>query len=214
MKNSSVILKKNRELQEVTKCFLTFSLVFAALIYCAHLIQSPTGFFIFMLISGWLSWTFMEYMLHRFWMHNHFKNVNSKTYIMHMDHHKNPTEIKITGMQRFMLVLLGFLLIGLALLWNNYFTLFVGFYIGFVLYTLIHIMLHQKWGRYICPRVQKAHIHHHGKYPDKGYSFSIIIWDWIFGTLPPRDAEISDQMVNFYFKNHEHSESKPNRWLI
>lgn len=209
METQKISSEKRKELQAAINCIMVFAIIATVLVLGAGLTTSSTFKFLFLFVTGWLGWTFTEYFLHRFWMHNHFRNVNSKIYDMHMNHHKHPREIKIDGTQRSILFIGGIGIFYIALSWNNYFTLFLGFYVGFTLYSLLHIILHKKWGRYIFPKIQKAHIHHHGKYPDKGFSFSTIIWDWMFDTLPPKEEVISEKMLGFYFKpDKEIKESK------
>lgn len=203
METQKISPEKSKELHAAINCVLVFIMIAAGLIFAAGLTTSATSKFVFLLVTGWLGWKFTEYFLHRFWMHNHFKNVNSQIYDMHMNHHKHPQEIKIDGTQKSILSIVGVGIFYIALIWNNYFTLFLGFYLGLTFYSLLHIMLHKKWGRYVFPKVQKAHIHHHGKYPVKGFSFSTIIWDWMFGTLPPKEADISEKMLKFYFKDEK-----------
>jgi sterol desaturase/sphingolipid hydroxylase (fatty acid hydroxylase superfamily) len=209
MKTNPVPTQKRKEFYDAVKCLLVFSILATVTLFAAGLISSPILRFVLLLTTGWLTWTFIEYFLHRFWMHNHFRNVNSKLYELHMNHHKHPREIKVNEVHRTLLLLIGLFLTYFAIVWNNYFTLFLGFYFGGTLYSFLHIMLHKRWGRYIFPNVQKAHIHHHGKYPDKGFSFSTIIWDWMFGTLPPKEEVISEKMLRFYFKpDHNHDVQK------
>lgn len=209
METQKISSAKRKEHYEAMKCILVFAVIATVLVLGAGLTVSSTFRFVFLLVTGWLGWTFTEYFLHRFWMHNHFRNINSKIYDLHMNHHKHPQEIKIDGTQRSILFVGGMVFCYIALILDNYFTLFLGFYLGLTFYSLLHIMLHKKWGRYIFPNVQKAHIHHHGKYPDKGFSFSTIIWDWMFGTLPPKEDVISEKMLRFYFKpDREIKESK------
>jgi dihydroceramide fatty acyl 2-hydroxylase len=201
METQKISSEKRKELQVAIRCILVFSAIATVLVLGAGLSTSSTFKFLLLLVTGWLGWTFTEYFLHRFWMHNHFRNVNSKIYDMHMNHHKHPQQIKIDGTQRSILLIVGIVLFYFALIWNNYFTLFLGYYFGGTLYSLLHIMLHKPWGKYVFPKVQKAHIHHHGKYPDRGFSFSTIIWDWMFDTLPPKEENITEKMLKFYFKH-------------
>ena len=215
MKTEKISSHKSKELHAAINCIMVFAMIAIGLVLLAGYTNSPTLKFILLMITGWLGWTFTEYFLHRFWMHNHFRNINGKIYEHHMDHHKHPQEIKIDGLHRTILFIGGFLVLYLALKWNNYFTVFLGFYYGATLYSLLHIMLHRRWGRYIFPNIQKAHIHHHGKYPDKGYSFSTIIWDWMFDTLPPKDDVISEKMLEFYFKpDHEEQNIKYGKKIV
>lgn len=215
METQKISSPKRKELYAAINCILVFAIIATVLVMGAGLSGSATVKFIFLILTGWLSWTFTEYFLHRFWMHNHFRNVNSKIYDIHMYHHKHPEEIKINGLHRSILFSGGLVVLYIALIFNNYFTLFLGFYIGLTFYSLLHIMLHKPWGRYIFPNVQKAHIHHHGKFPDKGYSFSTILWDWMFGTLPPKEEVISEKMLRFYFKPDHHKDTPSvKKWMM
>lgn len=192
---------QSRDLRSAVFCLVVFLIIFLPAVYLANRFGAGLLKMVVLCTSGWLLWTFVEYFMHRFWMHSHFRQLNSKIYETHMHHHKHPKEISIKSWHRGGLFVVGFMLLALAWMVNNNFSIFVGFYWGFVLYSILHWVLHHKLGTALFPRVQRAHIHHHGKYPDKGYSFSTIIWDWIFGTLPPKDAKITRQMIEFYFKN-------------
>jgi sterol desaturase/sphingolipid hydroxylase (fatty acid hydroxylase superfamily) len=197
MKTLVIIQNSRNESRDAVICIAIFSLILLILFVLYSQMNIPVGNFILLFGIGYLTWTFFEYYLHRFVMHNS-KNKSFKT---HMHHHKHPTDIKITGLQRTVFFLTGIALLTLAFYLNNYFTFIVGFYFGFVIYTVLHVILHHRFGKYILPKVQIAHIHHHGKYPETGYSFSTILWDYMFGTMAPKDAVITEQMKNFYFKH-------------
>jgi hypothetical protein len=201
MKTQTLSSHQKIELLESVKCTAIFSIIFSLIVVAAGYSNYSLLKFILLFASGWLTWTYLEYFLHRFWMHNHFKNLNSAVFEAHMYHHKHPQEIKINGFHRTILTTGGIFISALAILMNNYFTIFLGFYIGMTFYSLLHILLHKRWGKYIFPNIQKAHMHHHGRHPDKGFSFSTIIWDWMFGTLPPKEEVITEKMLRFYFKH-------------
>lgn len=196
---------KAQSIAEVIRCFFTFFLIAGLLLICATKMIDSRLTFAILLLVGWLSWTFTEYALHRFWMHNFFRYGKSNLYDIHIEHHKHPKEMKVNGFHRFLTFSAAVIILAIAVYLNNYFTLFAGFCLGFSFYSFLHYLLHQPWCRYIMPNLQKAHIHHHGKYPDKGFSFSVILWDWLFDTLPPKEAEITDKMRSFYFKNSNQS---------
>ncbi|HSJ68962.1 MAG TPA: sterol desaturase family protein [Anditalea sp.] len=200
MKSIVIVQKKRNESREAILCLVVYSLIISGLFIIRYQLNIPILNFIMLFGIGYLTWTFTEYYLHRFLMHN----TKSESYKMHMHHHKHPTEIKITLLQRIVFFLTGIALLTYAVYLDNYFTCFVGFYFGFVMYTVLHVILHHRFGKYILPRVQIAHIHHHGKYPETGYSFSTILWDYMFGTMAPKDAVITEQMIRFYFKDEHH----------
>lgn len=200
MKSLIITQKRRNESREAISCLLVFILITLTLFGVKSLINNPAVNFFMLFGIGYMTWTFTEYYFHRFLMHN----ANSEIYKIHMHHHKHPADIKVTGFQRIIFLITGLPLIILSIYLDNYFTCFVGMYIGFVVYSYLHVILHHRYGKYILPNVQIAHIHHHGKYPETGYSFSTILWDYMFDTMAPKDALITDQMKNFYFKHENH----------
>jgi sterol desaturase/sphingolipid hydroxylase (fatty acid hydroxylase superfamily) len=200
MRLTEILSRNAKIIAEVSRCFATFFLIAWVLLIIASKMTDTRLIFAFLMLTGWLSWTFTEYALHRFWMHNFFRYGKSNLYDIHLEHHKHPKDMKVNGYHRFLTFSFAIVILAVAIYLNNYFTLFAGFCLGFSFYSFLHYLLHQPWCRYIMPNLQKAHIHHHGKYPDKGFSFSVILWDWLFDTLPPKEAEITDKMLSFYFK--------------
>ncbi|SHN08206.1 Sterol desaturase/sphingolipid hydroxylase, fatty acid hydroxylase superfamily [Cyclobacterium lianum] len=207
MKNRSLPLQIKAEKNSFLSCLAVF-VPLVALLVLLSIQEIPEYFrFFLLLFAGWFSWTFSEYCIHRFYMHKRIPNLNQKLYQSHENHHRHPSDIRINVMQRILASLLGGLLLYLSFVWNNYFTVFTGYYLGFLGYALMHYILHQTWAAYLFPRLQESHIHHHGKYPDKCFSFSCIWWDKIFDTLPPKNARISDKFRKYYFSNPYHKES-------
>lgn len=214
MKTMTGFPQKSDQIREVSKCIGTFLIIAICLLWIADFTSLFGLRFMVLLFLGWLTWTFTEYFLHRFWMHNFFKAKGNKLYDIHMNHHKHPQDIKISGFHRRLTFAGVILLIPLSIYLNNYFTVFTGFYIGFMLYSILHLILHRPWSKYLMPNLQKSHIHHHGKYPHKGFSFSMIWWDWMFGTLPPKEAKISKKMLKFYFKEEDHDHLQDKKFLM
>nr|MBI1232106.1 hypothetical protein [Cytophagales bacterium] len=180
-------------------CILVF-IAFASPLWVAGIVlQDVFLSWLCWITSGWLSWTFTEYAVHRFYMHQLHPKTHQKLYQSHMSHHRNPWHIKINFWQR-----TGMVAAGIVLLYYSYFlppfvTVFTGFFLGFIGYALMHWVLHQTWSATLFPRLQTAHIHHHGKFPDKCFGFSLIWWDYLFGTLPPQSAHLSTKFRDFYF---------------
>jgi len=187
------------------KCFSAFLFIMMPFIVVATLLQTtPAIFFILNLLTGILSWTYLEYHLHRFWTHNKKANSTKDAFKRHVHHHKHPTEITVTGRQRLALFFISSVLFTISLLLNNFSTIFAGLVIGFSYSFFSHWMLHQVWSRKIFPRLHRFHIHHHCKYPDRCFGFTTTLWDVIFKTTPPKQATISDKTIQFYYGNHDH----------
>ncbi|HET9825284.1 MAG TPA: sterol desaturase family protein [Chitinophagaceae bacterium] len=204
-------MKKNLFSHSQDQCFLIFLLVTMPVVLCAVLINHPVMFFMFNFLAGVLAWTYLEYHMHRFWTHSKRSNSNQVAFQRHKHHHKNPTEIKVTNVQRLALLWLSAALFAASVLWNNYFTMFAGFAIGFSYSFFSHWILHQPWAKKLFPRLHQFHIHHHCKYPNKCFGFSTIFWDLVFKTTPPKNAAISERIIQFYYGQHQ--DKKLNQYL-
>lgn len=174
------------------------------ILYClfllAYSLRETHGYFIVLFISGWLSWTFVEYLIHKFLMHELIVPGKKDTLFNHHEHHQHPNKIRVSYYHRAIIFIIGVAVIWKAYELNNLFTLFAGFFTGFISYNFLHFLLHQPYGKYFLPRIQEAHILHHTRYPNCGYSFSTILWDWMYDTLPPKKAVVTEEMkVKFFY---------------
>ncbi|SEF63043.1 sterol desaturase family protein [Algoriphagus boritolerans] len=181
--------------------FLKTGLILTGVFALAILFRGTPGYFIFLFIGGWISWTFVEYAVHRFILHELIVPGKKESLFHHQEHHINPQDIKVGFLHRIITLVLAIGIFWLALKLNNTFTIFAGFFTGFLFYSFLHYLLHQPYCKFILPKIQRAHIHHHTRYPNKGFSFSTILWDWLFDTLPPKHAEITEKMKENYFNS-------------
>jgi sterol desaturase/sphingolipid hydroxylase (fatty acid hydroxylase superfamily) len=178
------------------------SLTVPLLIFNKYLTHKAASYCL-MLFAGWFVWTFTEYWLHRFSMHDPAKY--KKPDGMHAHHHQHPTEIKVTATQRVLFFLIVLILQLAAWKMNNYFTILAGYITGMLGYFLVHWVLHQSWAHKLIPGLIGFHIHHHCKHPDKCFGISVTWWDHLFGTVPKENKVISQKVIDFYFKhNHKH----------
>lgn len=137
--------------------------------------------------TGWLLWTFGEYVLHRFAMHHlHGKGIMSRE---HLEHH-------VTSGWSFdvnhILSWTGMLLVG-ALLWAPLgwlvagpvagVTVAVGWAFGYFFYEYQHAVAHLRPPRTRYQRwLRVHHFHHHFGAPMANHGVSIGLWDVVFGT--------------------------------
>jgi len=196
-------MKKNNNLLLQLKCFVIFILIILPVLLSTTLLEEkPVIFFTFNILTGLLGWTYVEYHIHRFWTHNKNANSSKQIYLQHMHHHQHPTEIKVTGLQRVLFLLLSALLFIISAWWNSYFSILTGMVAGFAWSCISHWILHRSWSRKVFPRLHRFHIHHHCKYPDRCFGFSTVLWDVIFNTMPPKNAVIPDRIIDFYYGHH------------
>ena len=196
---------KSRSFTEM-QCYNVFFFLSIPVFFCIIQFESgnPILFHGLLFFSGFIVFTFLEYIAHRFWMHGKEEKHSGKSLALHLHHHRHPTELKITATARNGLLLGNFLLIGIAYWVDNYFTLFTGFYSGFVSYCFMHVILHKRWAGKVFPALQLSHIHHHCKYPDRCFGICTTRWDELFNTTVPKEIRISERILQFYFGKHEH----------
>jgi len=140
--------------------------------------------------SGLLIWTLYEYLLHRFVFHfiNENKIVKRFHYMVHGVHHAYPRDPERVTMPPVPGTIIACIIFSVhyLVLRNEAFAFVSGVLCGYNLYTLIHYATHawkpskrfKFWWTY--------HALHHYKYPDKAYGVSSPLWDYVFGTVPPR----------------------------
>lgn len=186
------------------KCLLGFLVLSVPVITMILFVRQDLGkIFNFLLWGyGWFTWTFVEYMLHRFWMHS--RKVDSSIASTHHHHHTHPTEIAVTSLHRRILLLLLLPVTLTAFHFENYFSFFAGVFAGIGGYFWIHRLLHHRLARLILKKQLRYHIYHHCKYPKACYGISVPWWDDLFGTVPP-NPKIAQHTIDFYFTGHKHS---------
>lgn len=187
---------------ETGKSCVLFFQVFLPLIIIAFSFKTsePLIYYSLLVFSGWFGWTFIEYFNHRFRMHGNGDTSKVIGYHRHILHHHHPTEIKITSSQRLFLFIGNLVLITLCFVFKNWILFFTGFYTGFVIYTLMHWVLHRKFSAKLFPEVHQFHMHHHCKHPDKCFGVTVTWWDHLFDTIPHQQKEITERIKTFYYK--------------
>ena len=196
------MMKQYRHNYLQAKCIGSYVLILLPVLSFGIILchTSPIIFHAILFLTGWCTWTFIEYILHRFWMHD--KNSSSSMTQMHIHHHKHPTELVVTNFHRIAVVAVLALLVVIANYLDNYFTLFVGFSFGVETYFLVHRMIHLRIGQRIFKKLVRYHIYHHCKYTDTCFGVTVPWWDDIFKTIP-KEPNITQRIIDFYFNDDE-----------
>jgi hypothetical protein len=147
---------------------------------------------IVLLASGFLFWTFAEYMIHRFVYHTESNsrvlyNIQYKAHGIHHQHPKDPTRLAMPPVPG--LVLSGLFLLIFWLVMDTYaFAFFPGFMVGYVAYISIHYAQHIiRMPTYKPFRLLwQNHAIHHYQNPYVAHGVSTRLWDFVFGTLPDK----------------------------
>ena len=157
-------------------------------------------FHLLLFITGWLSWAYTEYFFHRFIMHEGNQKKGLGKLMNHNHHHIDPEDIRLNRFHRYLMSGGSIAIAVFSIIANNYLTLFSGYFIGFTIYSFMHLILHYKWSRRLFPSLHKFHISHHCKHADKCFGVVITLWDHLFGTVPVKHTAISERIKEFYYK--------------
>jgi len=138
-------------------------------------------------------WTFFEYFAHRYLFHIDEYFPDSKiaanvAYTFHGIHHEYPRDKERIIMPPVPgLMIIGLLYVVFLLLLGDYAYIFMpGFVTGYLLYTRIHYLTHTPpVPKFLKPHYRHHSIHHY-KYPEKAFGISTMLWDRVFGTMPPQ----------------------------
>lgn len=202
------MIKKTNFPITILTCIVKAGLILSGVFTLGFYFQNTPGYFIFLFLGGWLCWTFVEYGIHRFLMHELIVPGKKDTLFHHQEHHQDPSNLKVGLIHRAIIFILGIIVVWIALKLNSTFSILAGFFTGFLMYNFLHYLLHQPICRFILPNIQRAHILHHTRYPNQGYSFSTILWDWLFDTLAPSHIEVTEKMKQFYFESSKNQIKK------
>ena len=150
----------------------------------------PLGF-----VLGLFTWTFAEYMLHRFVFHYQPRAPWQERiiFLFHGIHHAQPQCKTRLVMPPVVSVPLSLVFYGLfslilgVLLKVPHWTapVLAGFVAGYLVYDLTHYATHHfpmRWG--LLKFLKRYHMQHHYKTPDQRFGVSSPLWDFVFHTMP------------------------------
>lgn len=146
---------------------------------------------IYLGLVGMISWTLIEYSLHRFLFHfvNENKIVQRFHYMVHGVHHHYPKDEGRLFMPPAPGYIIAAILFGFwYLIWGKLvFAFFPGFMVGYLAYVFTHYAIHKyKKPKNALGYIWDHHNLHHFKYPQKAFGVSSPLWDVVFGTMPPK----------------------------
>ena len=141
-------------------------------------------------VIGFFSWTFMEYIIHRFVYHT---ETNSEGYTqfqesLHSNHHHYPKDPERLAMPPIPGLVLGSVFFGFFyLIMGIYaFAFFPGFMLGYDAYITLHYYQHRIKSPNYKPwkKLWQHHKAHHYSNPYSAFGVSTRLWDYVFGTMP------------------------------
>jgi sterol desaturase/sphingolipid hydroxylase (fatty acid hydroxylase superfamily) len=172
--------------------FAVFPVVLAGLIVGARRYGSPFDPLAgtVAVLSGIFVWTFLEYAIHRFVLHNGlFFSAD------HAEHHAAPKALIGTPTWLTFLILVSgiYLPAILALGLGLGLTFGFGVTLGYLFYSFAHYILHHWNARRggIFQRWKRIHALHHYAGKDGNFGVTSALWDYVFGTVTrPKDGSL------------------------
>ena len=153
----------------------------------AGVVGAGPGRFAVFFAAGLLAWTAIEYLLHRFAFHG---------FAPHWEHHAVPTDpVYIVAPLKLSLSSSAALLVLFSLAarsWMAGASMLAGVIAGYLAYEAIHLRIHSaEPGGTMLRALRRHHYYHHFASDRVCYGVTSPIWDWVWGSLPPRGARSS-----------------------
>lgn len=170
-------------------------IIFGFSLYGLLSAKMSVGMVLAFFVGGMLLWTFAEYCLHRFFLHDvlyGLKNVPEPWQTVlggfHPAHHNEPNDeyLVIAPPMAALFVVGIFYLVLLAVTWNWLAAgvILSGILTSYVFYEWVHYGTHFfKWKNFALGRYYKRyHLYHHFKGPNEAFGVTNPFWDHVFRT--------------------------------
>lgn len=184
-----------RRLYPLTAFYTVFALIVVIAAASKNLWASIAFF-----SAGWVTWTIVEYLFHRYVLHGRFpagngvirKFLHERLDPLHWDHHMRPFDgTHISGELKDILPLF-FVAAPVSFLFPIYTApvLLAGVVQSYVAEEWLHFALHFSNARLpIFRRMKKYHLYHHSpRGINSGYGITTRFWDGVFGTRFPESV--------------------------
>ncbi len=152
-----------------------------------------SGSILIAFIVGVIYWTFLEYGIHRWVYHTHFKTRILSYFLgsFHLYHHKEVGDRRVYNSGFLMIYLLTPLVVSPFLLITRHIgilsALILGLSIAYFIYECVHFLIHyKKFKSGYMAYIQSFHFHHHDKAPNKNFGNTSHLWDFLLGTYDDR----------------------------
>jgi sterol desaturase/sphingolipid hydroxylase (fatty acid hydroxylase superfamily) len=143
-----------------------------------------------LLVAGFVSWSLIEYGLHRFIFHYQAQSPFGRKllYAAHLSHHEDPNATDRIFASLFLStpVAATYWLLAWAATgsWSAASWLFIGMSAGYFCYEWLHFQCHHGKSRLrILRYLKKYHLLHHYKTPDLRFGVTSPLFDLLFGTF-------------------------------
>lgn len=171
-----------------------FIIIGLSLTFYAYINQLISSYTVLILLPlGIFSFTFVEYMIHRYLFHMDISNKIRERiqYGAHGVHHEYPNDQGRLVMPPLLSIPLSTILFFIAYLviGNLAFSFMGGFFVGYGLYLFVHYIVHAwKMPKNIFKTLWIYHNIHHYQNEEVAFGVTSPLWDRIFGTMPEYKA--------------------------
>jgi 4-hydroxysphinganine ceramide fatty acyl 2-hydroxylase len=192
-KNESVRMFKSDLLEffshvhPITPLVLYLPVVAYSLYFAVWREELPSLLILALFVVGWLIWTLLEYVIHRFVFHYEPKSRLGKVlhFVVHGVHHDYPNDASRLVMPPVVSVPLAVLFYLLfALVFGRFFSpIIAGLISGYIFYDSLHYATHHFVMRKgVWSWLKQYHLRHHFQDDHAGYGVSSPLWDYVFRT--------------------------------
>lgn len=174
---------------------IIFTVIAAVLVYYGIV---EKGFrvpeMILLFIAGTVFFTFIEYIMHRYFYHMPATTEKRKkiAYTMHGVHHDYPKDKSRLAMPPVLSLIIAtvFFVLYRAVMGDYAFGFLAGFLMGYNAYLGVHYSVHAfKVPNNFLKVLWYHHSIHHYREPDRAFGVSSPLWDHIFRTMPRNPGE-------------------------
>jgi sterol desaturase/sphingolipid hydroxylase (fatty acid hydroxylase superfamily) len=196
------LLFKNPWLERLSRTHIAvplsiFFIYAACLLYWSitHTTLSP-GITVAMFILGFVLFTWIEYMTHRYVFHmNTFTAARERLqYVIHGVHHEFPKDKQRLAMPPLLSITIATILLFVCrwLLGDLAFSFLPGFLVGYSAYLVVHYMVHvYQPPKNFLRTLWINHSIHHYKHGEFVFGVSSPFWDYVYGTNYSKSKEVN-----------------------
>ncbi|MBO9701620.1 MAG: sterol desaturase family protein [Sporocytophaga sp.] len=173
-----------------------FIVISSVLLFYAFRYTTLPGILIpFLFLGGFLFFTLIEYLVHRFVFHMEpTSNFKKKIqYNMHGVHHEFPKDKDRLAMPPLLSITLALVLFAIfySLMDTKVFGFLPGLLTGYASYLFVHFIVHAYAPpKNIFKELWVNHAIHHYKDNSTVFGVSSPLWDYVFGTMPPKKKKL------------------------
>ncbi len=189
----TVVMFKNPILERLSRTHVSipisiFFIYAGGLLYWSIAsVHLNTGTIIGLFVAGWISFTLVEYLAHRYIFHMSVHNKLRKKlqYAFHGVHHDYPTDRDRLAMPPVVSITLSTILLFLFkfIIGDFVFAFLPGFLVGYAMYLLVHYIVHTfSPPKNFLRQLWINHSIHHYKDDSIIFGVSSPLWDYVFRT--------------------------------